>query len=149
MTWCIEMLQQLWSERCKIVNESLISKVRIEDHCTLLNQAKELYNQVSLNAANVLHQCKHRLNKVSTETLRGIAYELLSILGVDSQRTYFHTNLHKSPKDRRQELNPETLHQRDLVTVRQHKQSRNNKRLREEFDDAVESTVKEKRWKSG
>ena len=145
MTWCIELLQQLWSERCNIVNESLISKVRIEDHCTLLNQVKELYNQVNLSATSVLHQHKHRLNKVSTETLRGIACELLSILGVDSQRTYFHTDLHKSPKDRRQELNPGTLHQRDLATERRCKQSRNNKRLREEFDDIVESTVKKKR----
>ena len=104
---------------------------------------------MNLNATNVLHQREHRLNKVSTETLRGIAHELLSILGVHSQRTYFHTDLHKSPKTRRQELNPRTLHQRDLATARWHEQSRNNKRLREEFDDVVESTVKKKRWKSG
>ena len=100
---------------------------------------------MDLNAANVLHQYEYRLNKVSTETLRGIAYELLSILRVDSQRSFFHADLHKRPKDQRQELNPETLHQRDLATARLCKQSRNNKRLREEFNDAVESTVKEKK----
>ena len=86
---------------------------------------------MNLNTTNVLHQHKHRLNKVSTETLKGIAYELLSILGVDSQRTYFYTDIHKSPKDRRQELNPGMLYQRDLATERQNEQSSNNKRLRE------------------
>ena len=104
---------------------------------------------MDVSATSVLHQHKHRLNKVSTEMLRGIAYELLSILGVDSQRTHFHNDLHKNPKDRRQELTPRSLHQRDLATERRHKQSQNNKRLREEFDDIVESTVKKKRWKSG
>ena len=72
---------------------------------------------MKLNAKNVLHQHKHSLNKVSTKTLRGIACEMLSSLGVDIQRTYFHADLHKSPKDRRQELNPGTLHQCDLATA--------------------------------
>ena len=104
---------------------------------------------MNLSATNILHQHKHKLNKVSTETLRGIAHERLSVIGVDSQRTYFHTDLHKSPKFRRREFNPTMLHQRDLAMARRHEQSRNNKRLREEFDDIIESTVKKKRRKSG
>ena len=40
---CIEALHTLWLERCKIVHEYMLSKVRVEDHCNLLNQVKQLY----------------------------------------------------------------------------------------------------------
>ena len=43
----------------------------------------------------MIQQHRHELNKVSTETLRGITYELLSHLNVDSQQTPFHNDLHR------------------------------------------------------
>ena len=55
MALCIEALHELWTERCRIVNESMISKIRVEDHCILLNQVAELYRKVNINNTSVLH----------------------------------------------------------------------------------------------
>ena len=117
MVLCIEMLHQLWLERCRIVNESLISKIKVEDHCHLLFQVKRLHTQVDIISTNELNQCKHRLNKVNNETLRDIAHELLSHLGVYSQQTQFYIDLQKNPNARRRELAPSVLCQRYLATA--------------------------------
>ena len=88
------------------------------------------------------------MNKVNTETLRGVACELLSHIGVNSQQTQFHTDLQKHPNARRHELTPSLLRQRDLATARRHKQAVDRKRLKEEFDDMMELKMTRKRWKS-
>ena len=82
---CAELLHQLWIERHRIVNEYLMSKVRIEDYCNLLYYVKELRNQVDVRANSALHWCEHQLNKVGTEILRGIVHGLLAALGIGSR----------------------------------------------------------------
>ena len=62
-----------------------MSRIRIEDHYNLLHCAKETCDQVDVRANSTLHQHKHQLKRVSTETLRDIAYELLAALGIDSR----------------------------------------------------------------
>ena len=57
----------------------------------------KIYNQVPINNTSVFHQYKNKLNKVNTETLRGIAYELLSHIGINSYHTPFHNNIYKTP----------------------------------------------------
>ena len=98
----------------------MISKIRVEDHGILLNQVKELYNQVSINNTSILHQYKNKLNKVNTEILRGIAYELLSHIGINSHHTPFHNDIHKTPSSQRRDLTPSMIHQRDLATARRY-----------------------------
>ena len=95
MALCIEVLYELWIEWYRIVHESMMPKIRVEDYGILLNQVKELYNQVPINNTSVLHQYKNKLNKVNTETLRGIAYELLSHIGINSYHTLFHNDIRK------------------------------------------------------
>ena len=67
----------------------MMSKIGVEDHCILLNRVTELYCKVDINNTSVLHQYKNKLHKVNTETLRGIACELLSHLGINSYHTPF------------------------------------------------------------
>ena len=55
MELCIEVLHELWTEWYRIVNESMISKIRVEDHYILLNQVAELYHEVDINNTSVLH----------------------------------------------------------------------------------------------
>ena len=77
MALYIKALHELWTEQYRIVHESMMSKIRVEDHCILLNQVEELYREVNINNTSVLYQYKNKLHKVNTEILRGIAYELL------------------------------------------------------------------------
>ena len=128
-----------------VVNESLISKIRVEDHCHLLCCVKRPRTQVNISNTSVMHKCKHRLNKANTETLRGVAHELLSHLRVNSQQTQFYTNLQKNSNARRRELVPSLLRQIDFATARRCKQTVNSKRLREEFNDVVELKMTRKR----
>ena len=95
MALCIEVLYELWIERCRIVHESMMSKIRVEDHGILLNQVKELYNHIPINNTSILHQYKNKLNKVNTKTLRGIAYTLLLHIGINSYHTPFHNDIYK------------------------------------------------------
>ena len=120
ITLCIEILHELWTERCRIVNENMMSKIRVEDHYILLNQVAELYREVDINNTSVLHQYKNKLHKVNTETLRGIVYELLSYLGIDSHYTLFHNDIYKAPGSKRRDLMPSIILQRDQATARRH-----------------------------
>ena len=98
----------------------MMSKIRVEDHCSLLNQVAVLYNEVDIYDSSVLHQYKNKLNKVNTETLRGIAYELLLYIGINSHHTSFHNDICKTPSSQRKDLTPSIIHQRDLATARRH-----------------------------
>ena len=98
----------------------MISKIRIEDHGILLNQVKELYNQVPINNTSILHQYKNKLNKVNTKILRGIAYELLSHLGINSHYTLFYNDIYKTLASQRRDLIPSIIRQRDQATTRRH-----------------------------
>ena len=69
MVLFIEILHELWTERCRIVNENMMFKIRVEDHYSLLNQVAALYNEVDIYDSSVLHQYKNKLHKVNTETL--------------------------------------------------------------------------------
>ena len=116
----IEALHELWTEWCRIVNESMMSKIRVEDHCILLNQVAELYREVNINNTSNLHQYKNKLHKVNTETLWGIAYDLLSHLGIDSYHTLFHNNIYKTLASQRRDLTPSIILQRDQATARRY-----------------------------
>ena len=138
MWLCIKTLHELWLERCRIVHESLTSKVQIEDHHHLLQQVRVLFNQTDIEISSVLSQYKHRLHRLSTETLRGVAYQLLSELGVDSSNTPFHTDINKNRDKMWKPLTPEIVRNRDQATLRRYRQTHRNKRQREEFEDLVE-----------
>ena len=71
----------------------MASKIKVEDHHNLLMQVSKLFTQVEINASSVLQQYKHRLNSLSTDTLRGVVYQLLSNLNVDSHQTPFHNDI--------------------------------------------------------
>jgi len=109
MVLCIETLHKLWTERCRIVNENMMSKIRVEDHCSLLNQVIALYNEVDIYDSSILHQYENKLHKINTKTLRGIAYELLSHLGIDSYHTLFHNDIYKAPGSKRRDLTPSII----------------------------------------
>ena len=142
MALCIDVLHTLWLERCRIVHECMLSKVRVEDHCNLLNQVKQIYLQSDISPSSVLHQYQYKLNKVNTETLRGIAYELLSTMNVDSSQTLFHSDLRRSPSNVRRELTSSALLRRDQATARRHYLVTTRKRNREEFEDMIERRTK-------
>ena len=74
----------------------MASKIKVEDHYNLLLEVRMLFTQVEISASSVLQQYKHRLNSLSTKTLRGIAYQLLSNLNVDSHQTLFHNDILKN-----------------------------------------------------
>ena len=116
----------------------MISKIKVEDHCSLLNQVAALYHEVDINNTSVLHQYKNKLHKVNTKTLRGIAYELLSLLGIDSYHTLFHNDIYKAPGSNRRDLMPSIILQQDQATARRHQQTTRCERQREEFEDMVE-----------
>ena len=75
----------------------MMSKIRVEDHCILLNQVEELHCEVNINNTSILHQHKNKLHEVNTETLRGIACKLLLYLGINSHDTLFYNDIHKTP----------------------------------------------------
>ena len=87
----------------------MISKIRVEDHCILLNQVTDLYSEVNINNTSILYHYKNKLHKVNTETLQGIAYELLSHLGIDSYHTPFHDDIYKTPASQRRDIMPSII----------------------------------------
>ena len=91
-----ESLCELWGERCCIVHESLASKIQVEDYYHLLQQEQVLFNQTEIEALSILHQHQHRLHCLSADTLRGVAYKLLSKLGVDGSITPFHNDINRT-----------------------------------------------------
>ena len=141
MRLCIESLHDLWMERCRIVHESLASKILVEDHHHLLTQVQVLFNNTEIESSSVLQQYRHRLHRLPTETLRGVAYQLLSDLNIDSHDTPFHNDIKKNCKSPWRDLTPEVLIRRDQATIQRHHRTRDNKRRREEFDDMVESKL--------
>ena len=120
MCLCTESLYDLWLERYRIVHESMASKVKIEDHHNLLVQVNKLFTQVEINASSVLLQYKHRLNSLPTETLRGVAYQLLSNLNIDSHQTLFHNDILRNKTSTWKELTPEIIHRRDQAMMRRY-----------------------------
>ena len=98
----------------------MMSKIRVEDHCILLNQVAELYYEIDINNTSVLHQYKNKLHKVNTETLQGIAYELLSYLGINSYYTLFNNNIYKTLASQRRDLMPSIILQQDQATARRY-----------------------------
>ena len=87
----------------------MMSNIRVEDHYSLLNQVRELYREVDINNTSVLHQYKNNLHKVNTDTLQGIAYELLSYLGIDCHHTPFHNDIYKVLGSKRRDLTPSII----------------------------------------
>ena len=122
----------------------MMSKIRVEDHCILLNQVADLYSEININNTSVLHQHKNKLYKVNTETLRGIAHELLSHLGINSHHTPFHNDIRKTLSSQRRDLTSSMIRQRDLATTRRHQQTITSKWQREEFEDMVEMRINRK-----
>ena len=91
----------------------MASKIKVEDYHNLLMQVSKLFTQVEINVSSILQQYKHRLNSLSTEILRGIAYQLLSDLNVDSHQTPFHNNIMKNKTSTWRELTREIILRRD------------------------------------
>ena len=88
----------------------MISRIRVEDHHNLSCQVKQLYQQADINTSSVLYQYEHKLNKASTETLRGAACKLLSTMNVDSQQTPFHSDICNPRSSQRRELSSHVIH---------------------------------------
>ena len=132
-------------ERCNIVNECLLSKVKVENYNNLLIQVKELFKQEDIEPISTLHKHKNSLNKLSAETLRGIAHKPLASIGVDARRSCFRDDLLKHPKSRRCELDPTVLSMRDKATARRHDWITKDKRQREEYEDMVEVAISKKK----
>ena len=120
MSFCIESLYDLWLERYRIVHESMASKIKVEDHHNLLMQVSKLFTQVEINVLSVLQQYKHRLNSLSTYTLRGVVYQLLSNLNVNSHQTLFHNDIIRNKTSTWRELTPEIIQRRDQATTRRY-----------------------------
>ena len=117
----------------------MASRIKVEDHYSLLVQIKTLFSQVAINDRNALHQYKHRLHYLSTETLRGIAYQLLADLNVDSHIALFHADTIKNCKRPWRELTPAIILRRDLAAKKRHYHSQVSERRRETFAGMVES----------
>ena len=145
MRLCAESLHVLSFDQCRIAHERVASRIKVEDHYSLLVQVKTLFSQVVINNRNVLHQCKHRLRYLSTETLRGIAYQLLADLNVDSHIAPFHADAIKNCKRPWRELTPAIILRRDLAAKKRHHCSQVSKRRRETFEDMVESHAHKRR----
>ena len=77
MALYINALHNSWIERYRTVNEYILSKIKVEDQCNLLNYVKQLHLQLNISPLSILCQNRHELNKVRTKTLRGMAYKLL------------------------------------------------------------------------
>ena len=77
-----------------------------------------LFQQADVDAPNILYQCEHRLHRLSTETLRGIACQLLSNLGVDGTTMPFHNNIDRQHKRAWRLLTPEVVRRRDQAIIR-------------------------------
>ena len=149
ITLTVEVLHQLWIERCNIVNECLLSKIRVEDCNNLLLRVKDLCNEVEIESTSVLHQCKCRLHKVSTKTLSGIVHELLAHLGIDARRSSFHNDPLSHPSSKRKALTSTVLIIRDEATAKRHDWANKNKKRKEDFEDMVEveSSKRRRAWR--
>ena len=145
ITLSVEVLHQLWVERCNIVNEYLLSKVKVEDHNNLLMQVKELCDSVDIELTSVLYQHKNRLNKASTGTLRGIAYELLATVSIETGDSSFYNDPLKHPRSKRRELTPTVIMMRDRATEKRHDVTKRSKRQRESHEDMVEAVTSKRR----
>ena len=98
----------------------MASRVKVEDHHNLLNQVKMLFGQVEISASSSLHQYKYKLNHISTETLRSMAYELLSGMNVGSHLTQFYNDLKRQNRGIWRDLSSDVIRRRDQATIRQH-----------------------------
>ena len=116
----------------------MASKIKVEDDHNLLMQVSTLFTQVEINKSSILQQYKHRLNSLSTETLRGVVYQLLFDLNVDSYQTLFHNNIMKNKTSTWRELTLEIIQRRDQAMKKCHQQLGTRKQRQEEFEDMVE-----------
>ena len=101
--------------------------MKVEDHCRLQHQVKELLIQVQIEVDSALLQCKTRLSKISVENLRGIACKLLSCVSIDSHGISFHKDICNSRLNRRRDLTPNLIHQHYLATARRYEYAKMSK----------------------
>ena len=127
MRLCIESPYELQMERCRIVHESLASKIQVEDYHHLLTQVKVLFHRTEIESSSVLHQHGNRMNRLSTETSRGVAYQLLSDLNADGLNTPFCNDVQRNRKNAQRDLSPEVLMRRDQATIQRHHRGRDSK----------------------
>ena len=106
---------------------------------------KELHNQVDIEPTSILHKHKDSVNKVSIKTLRGVACELLTSIGVDTRHSHFHNDPLKHPRSRRYKLDTTVLSIRDKETARRHDRTTKEKRRREEDEDMVKVAISKKK----
>ena len=108
-------------------------------------QVKKLCDQVDIEQTSMLHTHKNSLNKVNTETLRGVVQELLTSIGVDTRHSRFYNDPSKYSRSRRCELDPTVLSMRDKATARRYDRITKEKRQREEHEDMVEVAISKKK----
>ena len=127
MSSYLESLHKLWVERCRIIYERLASNEQAEDHQHLLQHARVLFQKADIDAPNILYQYKYRSYRLSIETLREIACQLLSDLGVDDTTTPFYNDVDRQYKRAWRSLTLEIVQQRDQATIQRHQQMKKNK----------------------
>ena len=110
------------------MHESSTSRIQVENYHYLLAQVQLLCNQVDIDYSSVLHQYKYCLNRLPTNTLQGIAYQILTNLHVDSQHTPFHNNVKRCRKSAWRDLTPNVLRRKDQVTMQYHHSTKDKKR---------------------
>ena len=86
----------------------------------------------------MLYQCKCRLHKVSTETLRGIAHELLANMRIETRRSGFHNDSLKHSSNKRCALMSTVLMRRNKAIAKSYNQANKSKKQKDEFEDMVE-----------
>ena len=126
------MLHQLWTERCQIVHESTVAKIRVEDYHELLVYVRRIYRYINLEHHSILGQYKSRLDILNTDTLQEIVYEVISSYDLDTDSDIIIDYIRNLTSHKRRELNSLILECRDKVTIRRH---RNLKQKRDSTED--------------
>ena len=106
-----------------------------------------MFNQEDIELTSILHKWKNSSNKVSAETLRGIAHELLASIGADARHSRFNNYPLKHMRSRRCELDLTVLSMRDEAIARRYDRITKDKREWEEHKDVVEVVIPKKKWK--
>ena len=92
---CVEKMHQLQIEMCVIVHECEMSRIRIEDHHSLLIYIRLLYRCIDAYSFQVLKQCEDKLSSLTTDALKDVIYEIMYLCDIDRVDEAFNNTIRR------------------------------------------------------
>ena len=102
---------------------------------------RRLHSCTDVDSLQVLKQYENKLSSLTTDTLRGIAYEILSSYDVDGGEEAFNNRIGSSSSHVRIELNNLMLELKDKAADIRHRNRRKRQEKTSEFSNNTDASA--------